>query len=230
MNDLTINISDYDDPAALLKPDNDLTADQQTIFLRLRPQKRSVSVEVLRKVVRDSTPMEIYHGREYRIKVDPQVDAARLRPWVEDHADLIERICDGHSVKWDGSNQTGRLTEDAQVAKDRLRALLVDGQRHPSYRLRDTKRSGDLPDRDFETVERGEVGVPTHDIRLWQAGDWLAHAEDEIIEEFGLSEDTSEERFAEVARELEEEARTEGPIKLHGTGEYLRGLFETVDL
>jgi hypothetical protein len=151
-----------------------------------------------------------------------------LRAWVEAHTDLIERICDGHSVKWDGSNQTGRLTEDAQVAKDRLRALLVDGQRHPSYRLRGTK--GELPDREFGTVERGEVGIPTHDIRLWSAGDWLAPAEDEVIEEFGLSEDTDEDRFAEVARELEEQARAEGPIKLHGTEEYLRGLFETVDL
>jgi hypothetical protein len=229
MNDLMINISDYDDPAALLKPDNDLTADQQAIFLRLRPQKRRVSVEVLRKVVRDSTPMEVYHGREYRIKVDPQVDATVLRSWVEDHADLIGRICDGHSVKWDGSNQTGRLTDDAEIAVDRLRALLVEGRRHPSDHLYDPFTGG-LPDRDFEVVERGEVGIPTHNIRLGKSDDWLAPAEDEIIEEFGLSEDTSEERFAEVARELEEEARAEGPIKLHGTEEYLRGLFETVDL
>jgi hypothetical protein len=227
MSDISINIPDYDDPAALLKPDDDLTADHQAVFLRLRPKERSVSVQVLRKVVRDSTPMSIHHGREYRLKVDPQVDATQLRDWVEDHTGLIEQIFDGHSVKWDGSNQTGRLTEEASVAKDRLRALLVDGQRHPSYRLRDIK--GDLPDRDFGTVERGEVGIPTHDVRLWSAGDWLAPAEDEVIEEFGLSEDTDEGRFVEVACQLEEEARTDG-IKVHGTEEYLRGLFETVDL
>ncbi|MCS3667414.1 hypothetical protein GGP77_001643 [Salinibacter ruber] len=226
MSGITINIPAYDDPAALLKPDDDLTADHQAVFLRLRPKERSVSVQVLRKVVRDSTPMSLHHGREYRLKVDPQVDATQLRDWVEDHAGLIEQIFDGHSVKWDGSNQTGRLTKEASVAKDRLRALLVDGQRHPSYRLRGAK--GELPERNFNAVERREVGVPTHDVRLWSAGDWLAPAEDEVIEEFGLSEETGEDRLAEVARQLEEEARADG-IKVHGTEEYLRGLFESVD-
>jgi len=228
MSDISINIPDYNDPAALLKPDDDLTVDHQAVFLRLRPKERSISVQVLRKVVRDSTPMSIHHGREYRIKVDPQVDATQLRSWVEDHANLIKRICDGHSVKWDGSNQTGRLTDDAEIAVDRLRALLVEGRRHPSDHLYEPFTGG-LPDRDFEVVERQEIGIPTHDVRLWSTGNWLAPAEDEVIEEFGLSEETGEDRFAEVARQLEEEARADG-IKLHGTEEYLRGLFETVDL
>jgi len=117
----------------------------------------------------------------------------------------------------------------ASTARTRGVPLLGGGiAPHPSDYLYEPFTGG-LPDRDFEVVERQEVGIPTHDVRLWSAGNWLAPAEDEVIEEFGLSEEAGEDRFAEVARQLDEEARADG-IKLHGTEEYLRGLFETVDL
>ena len=59
---------------------------------------------------------------------------------------LLERIHAGHSVHWDGSNNRGRLTTDAQAASEALGALL------------DAEFAG---------------GDPDTCVQVWSAGDWL---------------------------------------------------------
>jgi hypothetical protein len=44
--------------------------------------------------------------------------------------ELVERICEGHSIEWNGSNAVGRLTDDAKNAMDELSQYLneIDGE------------------------------------------------------------------------------------------------------
>lgn len=231
MSDITINIKQYDDPDALMHPDKgSLTDVTENIYLVLDPEDRRVSVITLHAAARDGTPMDVYHNRKIRLRLPDSTNASRLLEWGRSKRDLIQTVFDGYSSEWDGSNVVGKYDDDATVALNRLQALVSDNHKHPSAQLTNPVY-GDPIQRDFDEVERRTVDVPTHDIHMVNAGECLAPAEEEIIEEYGLSEDTSEERLEEVARKLEEEARTMGPnTKLYGTLDYLKGLFETTSI
>ena len=194
MSHLNINIRAEDDPAAWMVADRDLGHSTERIILRLDPQKREATVTVRSHDI-DGTLGSVYHGRQHEYPVDEQVDATRFRAWLEERSDLLRRICDGHTVEWDGSNRVGQLTDDAQKASDKLQNLL-----HPAGRPHG-----------FET------DLPTHHVSIMQAGMYLAPARAEVINEFEISADTSDERLEEIAPEVEEEARYDAEAKLVGT-------------
>ena len=74
---------------------------------------------------------------------------------------LLERIYAGHSVFWDGSNNKGRLNEDAQAASDDLEDLL---------------RS------EFEG------GDPTDLVQVWLVGDYLFNS-GKLLDHWGAGQD-----------------------------------------
>lgn len=81
----------------------------------------------------DAVPLGVWLGRNQRFvlaKGACVLDLDKLRADMKAGgtlAVLIDRIKAGLSVDWDGSNKKGRLTEDAQNARDELDAL-VDGR------------------------------------------------------------------------------------------------------
>ncbi len=96
--------------------------------LQLQPQAAYVTLDAHGVVTADytgdvgntGTPAHVWHGRAYRFRVSSYVNAALLAEWLEDTEarTLLERICAGHSIEWDGNNNVGRLTDDADRAHD----------------------------------------------------------------------------------------------------------------
>jgi len=69
--------------------------------------------------------MAIWHGRELTCCLSPYVDEGQLTDYLEGDAQrLLEAICDGHTVDWDGNNHVGRLTDEAAEALDALEQRL----------------------------------------------------------------------------------------------------------
>jgi hypothetical protein len=66
--------------------------------------------------------------RDLAFKVSPYAHPVVLAKLLTEGAarPLLERIHAGHSVDWDGSNNRGSLTDDAQAASDALESLLDD--------------------------------------------------------------------------------------------------------
>jgi hypothetical protein len=75
----------------------------------------------------NAVPSFVWHGRTLRFSVSPNVVGKRLLKYLEgDGRPLLARIHAGHEVEWDGSNQRGRLSEDAEEASAQLEADLAE--------------------------------------------------------------------------------------------------------
>lgn len=74
----------------------------------------------------NSVTMDVAEGRTLRFRIPAQVTGRALVAMLEDDRilRLLERIHVGHTVEWDGSNDRGRLTDDAREASDELDRLL----------------------------------------------------------------------------------------------------------
>lgn len=74
-----------------------------------------------------STPMHVWHGRTLRWMVSSAVDCAALAEWLRGSGqELLERVHTGHTIEWDGNNQRGKLSDDAEVASQIIEGELKD--------------------------------------------------------------------------------------------------------
>lgn len=105
-------------------PYNNGSASRTTFWLD--PQGRVAIVSQDYKT--NSTTFAIYHRCELTLSIGDHPVAADVREYLEseDTQRLLDTICDGHSIEWNGNNNVGRLTEDAQLALDTLEQDLAD--------------------------------------------------------------------------------------------------------
>lgn len=75
-----------------------------------------------------AVPMDVWHGRTLRWTVPADVRGSALAELLQspDTRALIERVHAGHRVEWNGSNNVGRLAEDAIQAREALERLFED--------------------------------------------------------------------------------------------------------
>ena len=74
----------------------------------------------------NGVPMDVWNGRTLRMSVPHNVNGPDLADYLEGEGiGLLEAIHAGHSVRWDGSNHVGRLTDAAHVAKEKLEEALL---------------------------------------------------------------------------------------------------------
>ena len=67
----------------------------------------------------------VFHGRIVRIcGVDPYLTLKGIDKLHREIRPLLEEIAAGHSVEWNGSNNVGKLTDEADDARDRLDYML----------------------------------------------------------------------------------------------------------
>ena len=86
--------------------------------------------------------MEVWNGKaqQWRTVLSqgcralPDVNA--IEQLAEKLAPLLDRVRAGHSVEWNGSNNVGRLTDDAQEASEEIDAILTGSS------WTDTERQG----------------------------------------------------------------------------------------
>jgi hypothetical protein len=77
----------------------------------------------------DGTPMDEWHRRTLVYRINENADAKTLRDELRDGQRLsllIDRVIEGHSVEWNGSNHVGRLDDDAEDADRELETALTD--------------------------------------------------------------------------------------------------------
>ena len=97
-----------------------------------QPQSAYVTLDEDGNVAADWTgesgggmPSSVWHHRTLRWAVNPSANGNDLAALLEGEAlPLLERVHAGHTVEWDGSNNVGLLTADAQDASDELERLL----------------------------------------------------------------------------------------------------------
>jgi hypothetical protein len=71
-----------------------------------------------------AVPMDVYHFHRIWQWCDGGLSCRAVRAILRDVAPLADRVCDGHTVEWDGNNMSGRLTPDAESALDQLSAVI----------------------------------------------------------------------------------------------------------
>jgi hypothetical protein len=199
MNEKTIEVQDIGRLDLIkLDPYRRDTGTAAEVQLYLDPAQRRALLETYSPG--QGVPVAEWHGRVCTIPVTSAwgvVDGPRTVVWLRgaEGQTLLTRICDGHSVEWDGSNHVGSLSDDAAAARDDLERELSD----------------------CPTLDGDSAG-------LWGAGDWLGGlGADGVRKEYGITDRTTDEQLGEIARTVEDDAGAEDAV-LYGTIQYLTDL------
>lgn len=168
----------------------------QPCYVSLDPASGALSTDWSGQVGA-GVPEAVWHHRVLRWKI-PALRESAQAALLAKLVPLAERICAGHSVEWDGSNNVGRLTDDAAAANQEA-ALLCS-----SYSYENS---------DSELV-------------VWEASDWYASlgSHEAQAEHLGIAATTSDEQLDAIAREQLEEASAEGVAELENLERHLRDL------
>ena len=96
-----------------------------TTTLRLDPEYRRASV--YQEYDDNATPSDEWHRRVLTMPIEPNPDEEATREYLTSAAGqaLLTRVCDGHSIDWDGHNMVGRLTPAAEEAWQELEDALT---------------------------------------------------------------------------------------------------------
>jgi hypothetical protein len=87
----------------------------------------------------------VFHDRTVRVDgIDPHLSLEGIDKLHKEIRPLLEEIAAGHSIEWNGQNQVGRLTEEAQDARERLMKLFWENDWENYDRV--------IPDEYWETV------------------------------------------------------------------------------
>lgn len=197
-------------PGDLLKPDPSTNPMREMQpYLVFDPQDRRIWISLTHNI--DGIPMDVWHGQVRRYPIEtPAPDAEALVKMVNDGEfdELLDRIAHGHVVIWDGSNNVGRLTNDADLAEDELIERL---ENLPS--LADRYEGAGL----WDAAEWNEPSLPSR-----RSG---GYAEIVEVQLYGLTAQTTDEELMEIVQKLEAEAEEEY-VYLSGTEQYIRTIRE----
>lgn len=93
-----------------------------TMF-ELDPQARRCWVT--QEMSDNSTSVALWHGRNLSCKIAGHPAELEITNYLNGEGQaLMQTVCNGHSVEWDGSNHVGHMTDDALAAWDELQADL----------------------------------------------------------------------------------------------------------
>lgn len=193
MPDVDIDIPEFEDPTALLRPDrHGLTAETENIYLELDAEAETIFVTTATEAEREGTRVEIPSNRRFRVQLPDAVDASQLREWVRTRTRLFARVFEGCGLEWGESEMVCRLDEEAQRALNEIRS--------------EAGRSD---------------GVPTHEYQLWEASRWLDPVEETMAEKWGDCQKPRGKKVSRIVEDVEEAAREEG-VLLYGTEDAIR--------
>jgi hypothetical protein len=168
-----------------------------TVFV-LHPDQRYGYIDQEQKT--NSTTMDRYHGRTLTTGMHGHPDEDELREYLEQGRgqELMQTVCDGHSVEWDGNNMTGHMTEDAIDAWHELSETLGNTYWDQKYTFWDA-------DDWFQDVD--EITAETTDEELMALADEFESvaAADNVV-----TDETALDWLTDRREELREEASYEG--------------------
>lgn len=91
-------------------------------MLKLDPRDRTIWVT--QEYNDNSTLMDEWNGLVLTWGIPGHPSEAGMTEWINEHMSDFNTICDGYEVHWNGSNQVGRLTDEARAAKEGIEFLL----------------------------------------------------------------------------------------------------------
>ena len=71
----------------------------------------------------NAVPEDVWHGRRLWWGIAAEMTGAAVAELLQEIAPLAQRVLDGWDEKWDGNNNVGTLTDDAQEAHDEIEAV-----------------------------------------------------------------------------------------------------------
>ena len=95
----------------------------QPAYLEIDTEARAVSWES-NPEIGNGVPSRVWHNIVQRCPCSAELSAAQIETLSEELRPLIERVCDGVAVEWDGSNYVGRPDDDAEQALAEIQARL----------------------------------------------------------------------------------------------------------
>jgi hypothetical protein len=197
MPGVDIDIPKFEDPTALLRPDqHGLMAKTENIYLVLDVETERVFVTTATEAEREGTSVEVPANRRFRVRLPDAVDASQLREWVRARKWHFERVFEGCSLEWGESEMVCRLDQEAQRALSQL-----------------------------QSDAAGSDAVPTHEYQLWEASRWLDPLKETMVEKDGRPRKNKGEALSQIVEEVEEQARGEG-VLLYGTEDAIRSRME----
>lgn len=147
-----------------------------------------------------AVPMTVWHGRDRRYPVSNSISMDGLKALLAYITPLLQRVHDGLSIEWDGSNIVGRLTEAAENAEAKISRICESDEW-------DT----------VDIMDAGEWLYPSiardHD-----------HSRVKIGSDIVITRYTGERRLEQLARKLEREAEADGILLDGDMLEELRSL------
>lgn len=96
----------------------------RTVFW-LDPRDRTCGVE--QEYRTNSTSMDRWNNLELYWFVADYPAESTMRDWIEENNEVLEKLCGGYSVEWNGNNMVGRLTEEARILQDQIEQELENG-------------------------------------------------------------------------------------------------------
>lgn len=99
----------------------------QDAYVRLDPEAGELSAD-WNAEAGNSIPMSVYHGLILRYPVNPYLATDEVNGLMGQLTPLALRVCNGYSEEWDGHNNVGRLTEDAEEASQDIQEICRDEQ------------------------------------------------------------------------------------------------------
>jgi len=97
----------------------------QDAYIQLDPEDGTLHADWSGEIG-NGVPSDVWHGLSRRYYIAPSLKGEAIADLLEDSdlLGLVARICAGYEETWDGSNNVGTLTDDAQDAEDDLKRLL----------------------------------------------------------------------------------------------------------
>lgn len=75
----------------------------------------------------NAIPSSVYHRHVLRFRVRNDLTCKRVNELLKQIAPLAERVVDGYTSEWDGSNMVGQFTDDADIACETI-AIILDAE------------------------------------------------------------------------------------------------------
>ncbi|MEW6016473.1 MAG: hypothetical protein AB1760_00200 [Pseudomonadota bacterium] len=153
----------------------------QPAYIEIDPEKHILTADYNGEIG-NAVPEGVWSRRRLRVRISPYVKGEAVADLMEDERfqSLAQRICDGHSVEWDGHNHVGRLTPDAQDALEALERYIEQQVEDGSDACIEVYE----PDQWVSSSEAGDIGLTaeTSDAELTKmAKDQVAEAQSQGI-------------------------------------------------
>ena len=99
----------------------------QPAHIEINPEQQGMVAE-FNPEIGNAVPMNVWHGRAYRVSISPYYTGKQVAEILEnvDFQNMAQRVFDGYSCAYDGSNHNGRLTDDAKAALEEMERFLQE--------------------------------------------------------------------------------------------------------